>query len=123
VIEFRQNPTQEEAKFLRESQWIIAMAKGPGWTLLKAEMERMVAQVRDLAEGSESSDPKVNEGLRLRVKMLKAAVRDIVGWVETQEAKQKQLVEQLNSEPDPESFLQRIGDEFEEMNEHESNYA
>lgn len=123
MIEFRQNPTQEEAKFLRESQWIIAMAKGPGWTLLKAEMERMVAQVRDLAEGSESSDPKVNEGLRLRVKMLKAAVRDIVGWVETQEAKQKQLVEQLNSEPDPESFLQRIGDEFEEMNEHESNYA
>lgn len=120
--EYRQNPTPDEARFLRDSQWIVGLSKSPGWSLLKKFLDDKVAECRRISEGSESSDPAINEGLRLRLKLTKAIASDIVNWVETTEAKHVELVNQLTSEPVvDESWLQRISDQFfinEETDEH-----
>jgi len=112
VIEYQQNPTPEEAKFLRESQWITGMAKSPGWSLIKGEMQRMVECCRDLVDGCESSDAQIIAALHLRLKMTRSVVRDIVNWVETSEIRRKQLIEELGEPPAMEVDIPR--NEFEE---------
>lgn len=123
-VEYKQTPTPDEARFLRESQWIVGLSKGPAWAALKSEMERMVSLCREIVENSESSDPKVITGMHTRLKLTKAITSDIIKWVESTEEKREILIKQLSEEPDPLRELQRISDEFsEEIDEHNPDHA
>jgi hypothetical protein len=123
-VDYKQNPTPDEVRFLRESQWIVGLAKGPAWAALKGELERMVATCRDIVENTETSNPQVIAGLHNRLKLTKAITSDIVKWVESTEEKRNQLMKELASEPTIE-HLARIGDEFalQETDEYDTSNA
>lgn len=122
-VEYRQDPNPDEARFLRESQWIVGLSKGPAWSALKGEMQRMVENLRDSVEDCESSNKDVIAALHIRLKLTKAITSDIVKWVESTEEKREALIKELTSEPPVD--LSRIGDEFalQEIDEYATDNA
>lgn len=123
LVEYKQSPTADEARFIREAQWIVGLSKGPGWACVKQEMERMVQQCRDLSEGCVSNDKDVRYGLALRLQMTKAVVNDIIQWVDNTERRYKKLVGELTEGPNIEEEIQRIGDMFATKDEDEHSTA
>lgn len=113
-VEYKQTPTPDEARFLRESQWIVGLHSSTH-AAIRQWFNELIDSCRELSENCESSNKDVIAGYHIRLKLAKSIAKDFLGWLDEIKQDRKQIFDDLDKEPT--IPIQRTSDEFRGIDE------